>query len=107
MATALVRKAYANAKIYDGDFTTAEFAERIAQLPLAEQPGTLWDYGHSTDILGRIIEVASGKVAAAVRKGKHLRSARHARYDILRHRSCKAEADRKADAERQRLPGRI
>jgi CubicO group peptidase (beta-lactamase class C family) len=57
----MVRKAYANAKIYDGDFTNAEFAERIAALPLAEQPGTLWDYGHSTDILGRIIEVASGK----------------------------------------------
>ena len=57
----LVRKAYTNAKIYDGDFNNAEFAERIAQLPLAEQPGTLWDYGHSTDILGRIIEVASGK----------------------------------------------
>jgi CubicO group peptidase (beta-lactamase class C family) len=57
----LVRKAYANAKIYDGDFTNAEFAERIAQLPLAEQPGTLWNYGHSTDILGRIIEIVSGK----------------------------------------------
>jgi CubicO group peptidase (beta-lactamase class C family) len=57
----LVRKAYANAKIYDGDFTNAEFAERIARLPLAEQPGTLWDYGHSTDILGRIIEIVSGK----------------------------------------------
>jgi CubicO group peptidase (beta-lactamase class C family) len=57
----MVRKAYANARIYDGDFTNAEFAERIAGLPLAEQPGTLWDYGHSTDILGRIIEVASGK----------------------------------------------
>jgi CubicO group peptidase (beta-lactamase class C family) len=57
----MVRKAYANAKIYDGDFTNAEFAERIAALPLAEQPGTLWDYGHSTDVLGRIIEVASGK----------------------------------------------
>jgi len=57
----MVRKAYANARIYDGDFTNAEFAERIARLPLAEQPGTLWDYGHSTDILGRIIEVASGK----------------------------------------------
>ena len=28
----------------------------------AEQPGTLWDYGHSTDILGRIIEVGSGQV---------------------------------------------
>jgi CubicO group peptidase (beta-lactamase class C family) len=57
----LVRKAYSKAKIYDGDFNNAEFAERIAKLPLAEQPGTLWDYGHSTDILGRIIEVASGK----------------------------------------------
>ena len=31
------------------------------KLPLAEQPGTLWDYGHSTDILGRIIEIVSGK----------------------------------------------
>jgi CubicO group peptidase (beta-lactamase class C family) len=28
---------------------------------LAEQPGTLWDYGHSTDILGRVIEVIAGK----------------------------------------------
>jgi CubicO group peptidase (beta-lactamase class C family) len=57
----MVRKAYANANIYDGDFTNAEFVERIAQLPLAEQPGTLWDYGHSTDIFGRIIEIVSGK----------------------------------------------
>jgi CubicO group peptidase (beta-lactamase class C family) len=57
----LVRTAYTNARIYDGDFNNAEFAERIARLPLAEQPGTKWDYGHSTDILGRVIEVASGK----------------------------------------------
>ena len=41
--------------------TNAEFAERIAKLPLAEQPGTQWDYGHSTDVLGRVIEVVSGK----------------------------------------------
>ena len=33
----------------------------LAKLPLAEQPGTLWDYGHSTDVLGRVIEVVSGK----------------------------------------------
>ena len=57
----LVRRTYGNADIYAGDFDNAEFAERIAQLPLAEQPGTLWDYGHSTDVLGRVIEVASGK----------------------------------------------
>ena len=41
--------------------TMPEFAERIAKVPLAEQPRTLWDYGHSIDILGRVIEVASGQ----------------------------------------------
>jgi CubicO group peptidase (beta-lactamase class C family) len=57
----MVRQLYRDAKIYDGDFDNAEFVERIARLPLAVQPGTEWDYGHSTDILGRIIEVVSGK----------------------------------------------
>jgi CubicO group peptidase (beta-lactamase class C family) len=55
----LVKKAYAG--IYLGDFDNAEFAERIAKVPLAEQPRTLWDYGHSADVLGRVIEVASGQ----------------------------------------------
>ena len=55
----LVKAAYAG--IYLGDFDNAEFAERIAKVPLAEQPRTLWDYGHSTDVLGRVIEVASGQ----------------------------------------------
>ena len=47
--------------IYLGDFDNSGFAERIAKLPLAEQPRTLWDYGHSIDVLGRVIEVASGQ----------------------------------------------
>ena len=55
----LVKSAYDG--IYLGDFDNAEFAERIARVPLAEQPRTLWDYGHSVDILGRVIEVASGQ----------------------------------------------
>jgi CubicO group peptidase (beta-lactamase class C family) len=55
----LVKAAYAG--IYLGDFDNAGFAERIAKVPLAEQPRTLWDYGHSADILGRVIEVASGQ----------------------------------------------
>jgi CubicO group peptidase (beta-lactamase class C family) len=57
----LVRRFYAEADLFNGDLTNAEFAERIAALPLAEQPGTQWDYGHSTDVLGRVIEVVSGK----------------------------------------------
>ena len=55
------RKRYAGADLFNGDFDNAELADRIARLPLAEQPGTLWDYGHSTDILGRVVEVVSGK----------------------------------------------
>src|SRR5580704_4452701 len=45
----------------DGDLDNAALAERLAKLPLAEQPGTQWDYGHSTDVLGRVIEVVSGQ----------------------------------------------
>lgn len=55
----LVKAAYDG--IYLGDFDNAGFAERIARMPLAEQPRTLWDYGHSIDILGRVIEVVSGQ----------------------------------------------
>src|ERR1700731_3303066 len=55
------RKRYAAADLFNGDFDNAELADRIAHLPLAEQPATLWDYGHSADILGRVIEVVSGK----------------------------------------------
>jgi CubicO group peptidase (beta-lactamase class C family) len=55
----LVKAAYVD--IYFGDFDNAQFADRIAMLPLAEQPRTLWNYGHSTDVLGRVIEVVSGQ----------------------------------------------
>jgi CubicO group peptidase (beta-lactamase class C family) len=68
----LVRKAYAAANIYAGDFDNAEFAERIAKLPLHDQPGTLWQYGHSTDILGRIMELVSGKSLLEIEKEKLL-----------------------------------
>ena len=56
-----VRRIYAHSDMFDGDFDNATFAERLARLPLAEQPGTRWDYGHSTDVLGRVIEVISGQ----------------------------------------------
>jgi CubicO group peptidase (beta-lactamase class C family) len=68
----LVRQAYKAANIYAGDFDLAEFAERIAKLPLHNQPGALWQYGHSTDILARVMEVASGKSLFALEKEKLL-----------------------------------
>lgn len=38
-----------------------EMAEKLSQIPLAFDPGTQWMYGVSTDVLGRVIEVASGE----------------------------------------------
>jgi len=43
-----------------GGLTNAEVCEKLARLPLAENPGTLYRYGSSYDVLGRVIEVASG-----------------------------------------------
>ncbi len=58
----LVNKVYADAGLFDNKaLTNAELVAKIATLPLAEQPGTVWDYGLSIDVLGRIIEVISGK----------------------------------------------
>src|SRR5882762_5985140 len=68
----LVRKAYKEANIYAGDFDLAEFAERIAKLPLHDQPGTLWQYGHSTDVLARIMEIVSGKSLLEIEREKLL-----------------------------------
>src|SRR6266704_4768480 len=57
----LIDKAYTDSGLFDGRFDNKVFAERIAKLPLSRQPGTLWRYGHSTDVVGRIIEIVSGK----------------------------------------------
>ena len=44
-----------------GDFTAREFAARIGRLPVYFEPGTAWHYGHSTDVLGAVLEVAAGQ----------------------------------------------
>jgi CubicO group peptidase (beta-lactamase class C family) len=40
--------------------TNAEVVARIAQAPLLFQPGTSWEYGRSTDVLGHLVELVSG-----------------------------------------------
>ena len=41
--------------------TMDEFIERLSKAPLLYQPGTRWEYSFSTDVLGRIVEIVSGK----------------------------------------------
>ena len=43
------------------DMTPAEQVSRLATIPLLRQPGSAWEYSLSTDVLGRVIEAASGK----------------------------------------------
>lgn len=53
---------------YDHEDTTslqnspdmATFLKRLAQLPLAFDPGEGWDYGYSQDVLGAVVETLSG-----------------------------------------------
>ena len=52
---------YAKAGVFHRDRTLAEVVSELARLPLAHQPGEVWDYGHSLDVLGRVIEVVSGQ----------------------------------------------
>jgi CubicO group peptidase (beta-lactamase class C family) len=57
----LVKAAYNHTELEKDDANNEAYVERIARLPLAYQPGTTWDYGYSTDVLGRVIEVVTGK----------------------------------------------
>src|SRR5919202_3956075 len=55
-----VKQAYRDADAMDFRQTNAELVSKLARIPLAYQPGTVWEYGMSTDVLGRLIEVVSG-----------------------------------------------
>jgi CubicO group peptidase (beta-lactamase class C family) len=57
----LVKQTYLDANTLDAKQTSGELVAKFAKLPLAFQPGTTWDYGQSTDLLGVLVERVSGK----------------------------------------------
>jgi CubicO group peptidase (beta-lactamase class C family) len=57
---ASVKQAYEGAKVFNFDQSLADMVAKLTKLPLVHQPGTAWEYSMSTDVLGRIVEVASG-----------------------------------------------
>lgn len=73
---AAVQRRYGEAKLFTGDpanakqfltkdLSSAEFVAELAKLPLIAQPGNSWDYSHSTDVIGRLVEIVSGKTLGA------------------------------------------
>jgi CubicO group peptidase (beta-lactamase class C family) len=61
----LVQRAYRNAHLVDNRQNNAEVVAKLAKLPLAHQPGTTFEYGMSTDVLGAVVEAVSGRGALA------------------------------------------
>ena len=56
-----IAKAWAAGGENRNDLTAREYAKLVAGLPLRNEPGTAWNYSHSTDVLGAVVEVAGGK----------------------------------------------
>jgi CubicO group peptidase (beta-lactamase class C family) len=68
-SNAPVRDAYAKAGLFQAgvrDYDSRalkpdEFVDRLCKAPLAQQPSTMWEYSLSVDMLGRVVEAASGQ----------------------------------------------
>jgi CubicO group peptidase (beta-lactamase class C family) len=58
---ARIKELYERNSVDWANVTPEEQLERLAKVPLAHQPGTTWEYGLSTDVLGRVVEKVSGQ----------------------------------------------
>jgi CubicO group peptidase (beta-lactamase class C family) len=64
----LVREAYIKAGVYKPDLdydarvlNGQQMAEGLGKAPLAQQPGTTWEYSLSVDVQGRVVEAVTGQ----------------------------------------------
>jgi len=63
-----VGQRYTELDIMSGSVSLAEMIDRIAEEPLAFDPGTNWRYSVATDVVARVLEVIEGKPIAAILK---------------------------------------
>lgn len=61
-----VHRQYQGADLADRSRSNRSFCQALARLPLVAQPGTLWEYSRATDVLGAVLEVASGQPLGAL-----------------------------------------
>jgi CubicO group peptidase (beta-lactamase class C family) len=60
-----VHRMYRSAKVDSRAQSNADQVATLGRMPLLHQPGTRWEYGRSTDVVGRLIEVLSGQKLGA------------------------------------------
>ena len=68
--TTVLAKAYTEASVLNPFTPLTDMIDKLADLPLAYHPGTSWEYSVATDVLGRIVEVVSGKPLDAFIKAR-------------------------------------
>ncbi len=56
-----VHTLYRDAKIGDRNLTNTQFVSALSKMPLRFSPGARFEYGRSTDVMGRVIEIIEGK----------------------------------------------
>jgi CubicO group peptidase (beta-lactamase class C family) len=56
-----VHRMYMAAKVASRAQSSADQVATLGRMPLLHQPGTRWEYGRSTDVVGRLVEVLSGQ----------------------------------------------
>ncbi len=61
LGSSAVQRRYEAADVVDRSRTNAQFCKVLAGLPLAHQPGSVWEYSRATDVLGALLEVAAGR----------------------------------------------
>jgi CubicO group peptidase (beta-lactamase class C family) len=60
-----VQRRYAQVPLRRQNGSSQRFLELLSQLPLIDQPGAAWHYSHSTDVIGRVIEIVAGQRLSA------------------------------------------
>jgi CubicO group peptidase (beta-lactamase class C family) len=63
-------KGYNDAQVLNPLTPLTDMIDRLAELPLSYHPGTSWEYSIATDVLGRVVEVVSGKTLDAYIKAR-------------------------------------
>lgn len=56
-----MQRMYVKARLRSGTLDADGFIRALAGLPLAFQPGSMWEYSHATDVLGAVIEAVTGQ----------------------------------------------
>jgi CubicO group peptidase (beta-lactamase class C family) len=61
LGNSAVQRQYQAADLGDRSRSNAQFCQALAKLPLAQHPGSGWQYSHATDVLGSLLEVVTGQ----------------------------------------------